>query len=423
MHEQDRYKEWLLNKAAMAVRGGTASLRRVVERCEGADPLTVRSALASAGIKCFGLERLAPPATEDGPVEPCLPPPHPLDYEWRFSRRGALAILSRAHSAGAQDLTFMGATTAALAAARQGGWGRLLAIDRSRTTLEAIEGLQLPLELVITDVAGHAPKVGQSDAVVIDPPWYLEHTCAFLAAAARECRKGGHVLASFPGVGTRPGIDAERSELKRRVSSFGLEVLSVEAQSVAYETPLFERNAFRAAGLQGDVRSWRRGDLWTFRKVTEPMLTSTQHIEPASTWAELTVGRMRVRFSNSGTSSGDTRLLPVVDGDVLPTVSRRDTRREKVRVWTSGNRVFACEDPVTLFVALANASAGESRIASAELTLGRTFTAEEREWLFASCQRVDDLGVIEEDEHRELTDEDSANENFAAERSRERAAR
>lgn len=257
MNEQVQYQEWILSTTVTAVRNGEVSLRRLVELCEGADPLTVRSAIAAVSTE--GLEvslSLDCPAIPDGPIERRLPPPHPLDYEWRFSRRGAEAILSRVRAAGATETTFMGATTAAITAARQGGWGRLVAFDRSRTILEAVRSLDIPVELVVTNVYDHMPTVGHSDAVIIDPPWYQLPTCAFLAAAARECRKGGLVFASLPGVGTRPGILAERADLIQRAASFGLEVQSRESQCIAYETPLFERNALRAAGLRGDLRSW-----------------------------------------------------------------------------------------------------------------------------------------------------------------------
>jgi hypothetical protein len=308
----------------------------------------------------------------------------------------------------------MGATTAAVAAARQGGWGQLVAFDRSRTILDAVGGLQLPIELVVADVSSHVPPVGRVETVIIDPPWYLEHTCAFIAAAARECRTRGLVLASLPGVGTRPGIHAERLELKRRASSLGLEVLSVEVQSIAYETTLFERNAFWAAGLRGDMRSWRRGDLWTFMKVRDTVVGETLCAESGAAWDEMGVGRMRVRYLATGQPSGDTRLLQIVDGDVLPTVSRRDIRRDRVRVWTSGNRVFACDDPGTLFAAFAAATRGTCGISVAEDRLGRALTADDKAWLGDSCDRIRNLSVMEEDEYTDLTEEDGSDEQVAA---------
>jgi hypothetical protein len=41
-----------------------------------------------------------------------------------------------------------------------------------------------------------------------------------------------------------------------------------------------------------------------------------------------------------------------VSGDVLPTVSSRVALRSSANVWTSGNRIFHCEQPHELFRAL-----------------------------------------------------------------------
>jgi hypothetical protein len=38
----------------------------------------------------------------------------------------------------------------------------------------------------------------------------------------------------------------------------------------------------------------------------------------------------------------------LVEGDILPSVSRRDLRRSQARLWTSGNRVFGCAAPSLL---------------------------------------------------------------------------
>ena len=40
--ERRQYEEWLLAKVAKAVHEGASTLRAVVARCKGADPLTVR---------------------------------------------------------------------------------------------------------------------------------------------------------------------------------------------------------------------------------------------------------------------------------------------------------------------------------------------------------------------------------------------
>ncbi len=72
-----------------------------------------------------------------------------------------------------------------------------------------------------------------------------------------------------------------------------------------------------------------------------------------SSWVERTFDGVRIRI-DSGHSDGsdDARLVTIVPGDVLPSVSRRDARRATARIWTSGNRVFGCASPRALLEAL-----------------------------------------------------------------------
>lgn len=413
---QPAYEAWLRERAVQALGDGATTLRSVVERCDGADPVSVRAALATGTRKALSLPsyRFEPPCQPDGPIEPSLPPPHPLDYEWRFSRNGAGALLTKARILGAVDLAFIGATTVAISAARGGGWGSLVAIDRSSVVSKATEALQLPIRLVIADVLTHSPETARADAVIIDPPWYVECSRAFLLAAAHECRPGGHVLASFPGSGTRPGMDAEREHLVEWAKLVGLKLVSIEPQRVCYETPLFERNAFRAAGLHGDLRCWRRGDLWIFWRTSETGSVARSQPEHDGQWQEHALRSMRIRARTMKPGTGDTRLHTIVAGDVLPSVSRRDTRRDAVDLWTSGNRVFGCADSGTLLAALRAGSQGDSRVVAAEVALGRKIVGHECRWLLDSCSRIDDLSIVEQNEHAELSKEYRGNTNAIA---------
>ena len=67
----------------------------------------------------------------------------------------------------------------------------------------------------------------------------------------------------------------------------------------------------------------------------------------------LFVTRKAVRENGS-----DSLLQSVVNGDVLPTVRRADPRRQKVQVWTSGNRIFASARPDLVRLAAFTAASG-----------------------------------------------------------------
>lgn len=417
IEEKRLYDDWLLRAATTALEEGAASLRAVVGLCEGADPLAVKQAVGStphADRLGVALQQLDRPRDADGPVEPGLPPSHPLDFEWRFSRNGASTILEHVSKLGGPDLMFMGATTVAIVAGRRGWKGRLVALDQSETVVESARRLGLPIEFVISDVFRRDAQHTQADVVVIDPPWYLEHARAFFSAAAKACRLGGFVLASLPGEGTRPGVPRERKALIAWCSRLGLEVAAVHSQCVAYETPLFEHNAFRAAGLGGDVRTWRRGDLWVLKRTGEGAEGDHPHFDSAHRWQEHGMDRMRVRFRSLTTQSGQTRLETLVEGDILPTVSRRDPRRDLARVWTSGNRVFGCDDPDTLIVAARARAQGLDEIDAAAIALGRSLSDIERRTVRESCDRLTELSYREKDEQAEVAKEHGWSESVTA---------
>ena len=100
---------------------------------------------------------------------------------------------------------------------------------------------------------------------------------------------------------------------------------------------------------------WRRGDLLTFRKTGSSFLNHYSEQADGSAWDEVNIDGVRFRVGRAeGDGFADPRLKKLVEGDILPTVSRRDRRRNRALVWTSGNRVFGC-DGVSVFTAILRA--------------------------------------------------------------------
>lgn len=67
-------------------------------------------------------------------------------------------------------------------------------------------------------------------------------------------------------------------------------------------------------------------------------------VMPAETWQEVSFGPVRIKLRRTGPPN----LGPLVPGDILDTVSRRDPVRQRIGLWTSGNRVFTLADPVAI---------------------------------------------------------------------------
>jgi hypothetical protein len=221
-------------------------------------------------------------------------------------------------------------------------------IDRSSFTgLEPRNRVRHVVADIFTDVV--TDLTSPASVAMADPPWYPEATAHFVWTAARHSRLGSYLLLSVPPMGTRPGIVAEREELLAFAERVGYTLRETHASSLAYVMPPFERNALKAAGLAEFVPwDWRRGDLLVFERTGEVDGGRPQSPRAENNWVERVVDGVRFRVSLQGDRGTDPRLLSLVHGDILPTVSRRDPRRARVCLWTSGNRVFDCAAPSVL---------------------------------------------------------------------------
>jgi hypothetical protein len=168
--------------------------------------------------------------------------------------------------------------------------------------------------------------------------------------------------------------------------------------AIAYETPFFERNALAAAGIYPPPQ-WRRGDLIVFRKAH----TSTR--SPASSvrgreWTEVGIGRMRLFIrGTSAVCSEEASLISLVDGDILPTVSRRDPRRRLANIWTSGNRIFRTDNPQLVLEAAISCVGAEMGSGVQPRLWG---TIRERETLEGVAAELRALAVIEAQEEGKM---------------------
>lgn len=115
-----------------------------------------------------------------------------------------------------------------------------------------------------------------------------------------------------------------------------------------YETPQFEKNVIRRAGILCELGPWRKGTLAVFQK--ERASRIRRPYAPADEkWLEASLFGTRIKLRGRARLDGhDPRLTSIVKGDVLLSVSRTTPIRRDVSVWTSGNRVFQCESPSLL---------------------------------------------------------------------------
>lgn len=286
-----------------------------------------------------------------------LPPPHPLNYEWRFDKDTSRSLLMRAFGvcASSSDCTLLlGTPTLALAAMDMNIAGHATFLGEKNAITSSISQMSRVRNQALETIDSLSQSsVREFRSVVLDPPWYDECILEMLPLAAKACTQGGHVFLVAAPLGARRSSITHRKSLLQLAHRCGLSLVS-EAQSFArYQTPFFEANALKAAGLAlpGD---WRSADLLAFKKsvVWQHDVPSPVPVERA--WVEVGIGRMRVfvDLSRYDAPCQTIQLQSIIPGDVLPTVSRRDARRAKANVWTSGNRVFRCNRPHELVAAL-----------------------------------------------------------------------
>lgn len=277
-----------------------------------------------------------------------LPLPHPLDYEWRFKPNSARALLDRSVDMtppGGNVLLFGTPGLAVEALALPIG-RRLTFLAEANIVTNRVSALNRAMgsPLSIAFCNGGLPRES-ADAVLLDPPWYLDFVRPMLAAAAHACRPGGIVLISLPPDGARPTAEADRQAAIAFGRRLGLALIEHHPLVIAYETPFFERNALAAAGIFPQPQ-WRRGDLVAFRKARAPTRLPPSISAHRRGWTEVEIGRMRLFIRTQGKPRfGQNALISLIEGDILPTVSRRDPRRRLADLWTSGNRIFQTENP------------------------------------------------------------------------------
>jgi hypothetical protein len=304
-----------------------------------------------------------------------LPIPHPLDFDWRFEPETAEKLLSLGGDH--QEVICLGAPTLYLSAALQSRV-RATLLDANHSMVTKLNQLIKPGNCLEVDLLLGAVPHLQAPVIFADPPWYVEHTKSFLWVARFLCSDSGMIFISLPPTGTRPGIRKERREIFAFARLCGLTVTELRENDLKYETPEFEASALTAAGVK-NIPHWRRGTLCIL-KCTEKSRAPRPRPDPTIVkWSEVKLFDTRFRFRNiAELPLGDPRLISLVPGDILTSVSRRDPARKAADVWTSQNRIYACRAP-GLLASIARALAGKGDpVAKVEEEFGLQFHPRQR---------------------------------------------
>ena len=354
-----KVEEWVLR----SVQQGAKDFEEILCKLPGVYPPIVLVALQHLGVhgrishslfvQCSASAQNASAPCPVHPFASALPVPHPLDYAWRFSHRGSHNLMQMIER-------FVRPTDSVVMLGTPGLVEHMLThhapyeitvLDTDPLVIERLKVLTSSIAasaMTVNVCQEELPEV-RSRVVAADPPWYPEHRRAFAWAASAMCEVGGNVLLCFPPSGTRPGVTEEWNDLFRWAGEVGLSLVEKHLGVVPYVSPYFERNALAQCKVRSILSEWRCADVAHFRKIATMAVPRPSLPAPQHRWHEEVVGKVRFRLRiDDARSTGDVRLGPIIEGDVLPSVSRRHPLRQEASVWTCGNRIFKCGDTAAL---------------------------------------------------------------------------
>ena len=383
-----KYNNELDGWIVAAVQSGVTDFWQLVSVLPGVYPTVVKEAVErlieqSRIPKIVGVEQPTRVADHELDSEvPGLPTPHPLSSDWRFTKKTAYDLLNRvAHTGGRKGaVALLGAPSVFFLADQDDVPGQFILLDDNHSLADKVPRSANGRMFRCCDVKRDVADIPPVHTVVADPPWYQEDVLGFLRTAARVSSHEGTVFLGFASEGTRPGIVAERDLIIDEADKMELKFVGLEPLMLSYATPFFEYNALRAARFRYIPATWRRGDLLQFRKVGDVQPLEESLNVTQCPWMEAHVGGIEIRIRrDSQVGFTDPLLVPLVSGDILPSVSRRDSLGKQADVWTIGNRVYRCEGRGVLLSILRALDEGKGPIEVIKANLGRSLNCGESE--------------------------------------------
>lgn len=325
--------------------------------------------------------------------------PHPLDFEWRnaTSTVDYLTDLIANTTTTDDKILLLGMPTLFANFCVNHFPNSVMLVDNNKPVITELKKKITDkrfkvLERDIFKVSEN--EVGKYSVVFMDPPWYSPHFYQFVWLASRCLEVGGILGISLPPINTRPNIYKERLEWITFCLKHGLALENLYAQKLQYAMPFFEYNAFKAAGLENILPIWRKGDLALFRKTKSINESRPKLKEKVTKWTEIEIENVRIRVRISDSKNNDAlKISSLVKGNILPSVSTRDTRRKVANVWTSGNRIFKVNNTERLIQSLNSNPKNSNDATVVQAFLKEITKAENKEysnylkWLYNEMER------------------------------------
>jgi len=398
--ETDSFEEYIDRLVSYAVSTGVATFAGIIFALPSVYPAEILASmrrLANCGrlprdlLEKFKKDSMRSPVLSImAQGQPELPVSHPLDFLWRK----CLDVTKEN-----DRIVLLGLPCMLLRHENVNVPRPVVLVDSDPVAVEMVADMMPSAETLCANLMVEHQHGVTGDVVVTDPPWYPEYVHVFLWSARRACKLGGRVLLCCPPDGTRPGVSREWGEMLDWAKLLGMVVEDVTPLALPYVSPLFERNALAAVDIRNYPVEWRRGNLVTFAIRDECMAERPCLPSQGITWQEEVVRGVRLRVRNNhGEGFASPVLGQLVEGDVLPSVSRRDERRTAADVWSCGNRVFSCTGRGVLLTIIGAMQRRVCYIDAVAIDVGRKLRPKEIAVVRSAAEQLDELVSIESDE-------------------------
>lgn len=396
-------EDWIL----YALNEGTQDFWELVSMLPGAFPTDVRTALD----RLVAHRKVPYDLSLKADVRECgrradlevpgLPTPHPLAFDWRFTRGTAEELLGKAVGASVPNgvIGLLGAPSVYFIAKEKHVSQPIKLLDQNPFLAECLPNADPGGAFHQCDITQPSVETDSISVIIADPPWYYEDALDFLRTASRLCAEQGTVLMSFAPEGSKPGVRRQRQDLIANAAEMGLKYDGLSTLVLSYVTPLFEHNALLASGFEHVPRVWRRGDLLFFRNVGGGFIENRVRGGHREDWKQFEVGGIGVwvRVDNNDDFENPC-LQRIVAGDILPTVRRSDVRRKHADVWTCGNRIFRCLGRKVLSLVIKAMAIGEDPFRTVAAGLNCSLRVSERNLVRVAVRQIKNLVELEQRE-------------------------
>ena len=288
-----------------------------------------------------------------------LPEPHPLDFDWRFTRSTLNFVKQQLNAMPTERIAVLGAPTLFTYLAENGLKAHLF--DKNHHLIQHLKKIGHS-SVTECDLFAFSSEGSSFQYAVADPPWYFEHYEAFIAAARTLLVPAGKLLLSVLPRLTRPSAISDRFKVLKFAANQGFDLVEVRAAQLHYASPPFEIEALKEDGLA--INNWRSGDLFSFvlgsrsthrRKQVPPLVEDRWHtVKLGKTTVRIKQGSIGRRGSlnyQAASAAGSFRLR---------SVSRRSPVRSRITVWSSRNIALNVSKTPPLEDALRKLEHGES---------------------------------------------------------------